>query len=154
MLERRRAQLAFADGLIAEEVSDLREPWMVRADSVLDDEEIIAAVYQALVNRHPQSRRRGRPGAPAEVVLRLMNYPAWQVEVNGLRVTAEPDHPTGRMVIALPAGRSEVDVRFVRTPDRWVGNALSTLAFIFLLQFWYGERKREFSRKKQLVISN
>ncbi|HKD83380.1 MAG TPA: hypothetical protein VKB58_01440 [Terriglobales bacterium] len=90
----------------------------------------------------------------AEVVLRLMNYPAWQVEVNGLRVTAEPDHPTGRMVIALPAGRSEVDVRFVRTPDRWVGNALSTLAFIFLLQFWYGERKREFSRKKQLVISN
>src|SRR5215470_1062408 len=72
VLERRRAQLAFADGLIAEEVTDLREPWMVRADAVLDDEEIIAAVYEALVNRHPQSRRRGRPGAPAEMVLRLL----------------------------------------------------------------------------------
>lgn len=72
MLERRRAQLAFADGLIAEEVADLREPWMVRADAMLDDEEIVAAVYEALVNRHPQSRRRGRPGAPAEVVLRLL----------------------------------------------------------------------------------
>ena len=72
MLERRRTQLGFADGLIAEEVADLREPWMVRADAVLDDEEIIAAVYEALANRHPQSRRRGRPGAPAEVVLRLL----------------------------------------------------------------------------------
>src|SRR5262245_60065674 len=72
VLERRRVQLAFADGLIAEEVADLREPWMVRADAVLDDAEIIAAVYEALVNRHPQSRRRGRPGAPAEVVLRLL----------------------------------------------------------------------------------
>jgi IS5 family transposase len=72
VLDRRRAQLAFADGLIAEEVTDLREPWMVRADAVLDDEEIIAAVYDALVNRHRQSRRRGRPGAPAEVVLRLL----------------------------------------------------------------------------------
>ena len=72
MLERRRAQLAFADGLIAEEVTDLREPWMARADALLDDEEILAAVYEALVNRHPQSRRLGRPGAPAEIVLRLL----------------------------------------------------------------------------------
>ena len=72
MLERRRAQLAFADGLIADEVADLREPWMIDADAVLDDEEILAQVYEALANRHPQSRRRGRPGAPAEVVLRLL----------------------------------------------------------------------------------
>jgi len=72
VLERRRAQLAFADGLIADEVADLREPWMIDADAVLDDEEILAQVYEALANRHPQSRRRGRPGAPAEVVLRLL----------------------------------------------------------------------------------
>jgi len=32
----------------------------------------VAAVYEALVKRHPQSRKRGRPGTPAEVVLRLL----------------------------------------------------------------------------------
>ena len=32
----------------------------------------MAAVYEALVKRHPQSRKRGRPGTPAEVVLRLL----------------------------------------------------------------------------------
>ena len=72
MIEMRRAQLGFGDGLIAEEVSDLREEWMHHADRVLADEEIVAAVYEALAKRRPKSRSRGRLGAPAEVVLRLL----------------------------------------------------------------------------------
>jgi hypothetical protein len=38
----------------------------------ISDAEIVAAVYEALATRHPQSRKRGRPGTPAEVVLRLL----------------------------------------------------------------------------------
>ena len=72
VIEMRRAQLSFGDGLIAEEVSDLREGWMEHADRVLADEQIVAAVYEALARRHPKSRSRGRLGAPAEVVLRLL----------------------------------------------------------------------------------
>jgi IS5 family transposase len=68
----RRAQLRFGDGLIAEEVSDLREDWMRHADSVLADEQIVAAVYDALAQRRPNSRRRGRRGVAAETVLRLL----------------------------------------------------------------------------------
>jgi hypothetical protein len=44
MIEMRRAQLSFGDGLIADEVSNLREGWMEHADQVLADEEIVAAV--------------------------------------------------------------------------------------------------------------
>jgi IS5 family transposase len=72
VIEMRRAQLSFGDGLIAEEVSDLREDWMQHADAVLADEDIVAAVYEALARRHPMSRRRGRRSAPAEMVLRLL----------------------------------------------------------------------------------
>jgi transposase, IS5 family len=72
MIEMRRAQLSFGDGLIVEEVSDLREDWMEYADQVLADDEIVAVVYEALANRHPKSRSRGRLGTPAEVVLRLL----------------------------------------------------------------------------------
>src|SRR5712671_2316995 len=68
----RRAQLSFGDGWIAGEVSDLREGWMEHADRVLADEQIVAAVYEALARRHPKSRSRGRLGAPAEMVLRLL----------------------------------------------------------------------------------
>ena len=72
MIAMRRRQLSFADGLIAEEVSDLRDGWMEHADAVLADEAIVSAVYEALAKRHPKSRSRGRYGAPAEVVLRLL----------------------------------------------------------------------------------
>jgi IS5 family transposase len=72
VIETRRAQRTFGDGLIADEVKDLHEDWMKHADQVLADKEIVAAVYEALAKRHPQSRTRGRRGVPAEVVLRLL----------------------------------------------------------------------------------
>src|SRR5579883_2812073 len=84
MIEMRRAQLGFGDGLIAEEVSDLREDWMTHADEVLADEEIIAIVYEALAKRHPKSRCRGRRGTPADAVLRLLilkHVRNWSYEV-------------------------------------------------------------------------
>src|ERR1700750_1554084 len=68
----RRAQRSFADGLIAEEISDLREDWMQYADQVLADEALVTAVYDALSRRHPRSKSRGRLGAPADMVLRLL----------------------------------------------------------------------------------
>jgi IS5 family transposase len=80
----RRRQLGFGDGLIAAEVSDLREDWMKHADVVLADEAIVAAVYEALAKRHPKSRCRGRRGAPADVVLRLLilkHIRNWSYEV-------------------------------------------------------------------------
>ena len=72
MIEMRRRQLSFGDGLIAEEVSDLCEGWMKHADEVLADEDIETAVYEALAKRRPKSRSRGRRGTPADVVLRLL----------------------------------------------------------------------------------
>jgi IS5 family transposase len=80
----RRAQLSFGDGLIAGEVKDLRESWMNHADRLLDEETIVAPVYEALGRRHPKSRSRGRRGAPAEMVLRLLilkHVRNWSYEV-------------------------------------------------------------------------
>jgi IS5 family transposase len=72
MIEIRRAQTTFADGLIAEEVSDLWEPWMRHSDAVLEDEHLVEIVCQALSERCKKSKTRGRKGTSAEVVLRLL----------------------------------------------------------------------------------
>ncbi|HZD40734.1 MAG TPA: ISNCY family transposase [Terriglobales bacterium] len=83
-MEARRQQLQFGDGLIAEEVSDLREAWMQHVDQVLNDEQLLATVYEALAKRSPKSRTRGRRGTPAEVVLRLLllkHIRNWSYEV-------------------------------------------------------------------------
>jgi IS5 family transposase len=69
---RRSRQRSFAEGLIEAEIKDLWEPWMRQADKVLEDEQLVDAVYEALVQRHPQSRTRGRLGTPAEIVLRML----------------------------------------------------------------------------------
>ncbi|MGQ0836744.1 MAG: ISNCY family transposase [Gammaproteobacteria bacterium] len=71
-MELSRPQLSFAEGLIEEEVGSLWEPWMRQADEVLLDRELLQIVYEALATRWPKSRTRGRPGTPAEVVLRLL----------------------------------------------------------------------------------
>ena len=39
---------------------------------MLADDDIVTTVYDALARRHPKSRRSGRLGTPAEVVLRLL----------------------------------------------------------------------------------
>jgi IS5 family transposase len=50
----------------------LWEKWMVKIDTLLEDDELIEVVHEALGRRHPQSRIRGRKATPSEVVLRLM----------------------------------------------------------------------------------
>src|SRR5262245_58480876 len=133
MIEMRRAQLSLGDGLIAGEVSDLREDWMRYADEVLTDEQIVTLVYEALGRRHPKSRSRGRRGTPAETVLRLLilkHVRNWSYEVLEREVRANlvyrdftrvgggkmPDAKTmGRWGLALgPEVLKQIHERMVR----------------------------------------
>ncbi len=133
MIERWRAQRSFGDGLITAEIADLYEAWMRQADRVLDDPQILAPVYEALAQRCPKSRSRGRKGAPAEVVLRLLvlkhirnwSYDVLEREVRANLVyrdftrvggTKMPDAKTmGRWGVALgPATIKQIHERMVQ----------------------------------------
>src|SRR5947207_5448677 len=65
-------QRQLGEGFIRDSIADCWEPWMKKADEILDDEELIDTVYEALRRRRPQSATRGRMGTPAEIVIRLM----------------------------------------------------------------------------------
>lgn len=72
MIRMRHDQPTLWEGLLAEEVADLWEPWMREVDEVLGDDQLVDAVYEAQGKRHLNSRRLGRPQTPAEVVLRML----------------------------------------------------------------------------------
>ncbi len=72
MIKLRHEQPTVWEGLFAEEVAELWEPWMRVVDELLEDEELVDVVYDAQGKRHPQSRVRGRRQTPAEVALRML----------------------------------------------------------------------------------
>jgi len=73
---------------------------------------------------------------PEQLRLRLFNYPAWRVEVNGRPVAATTQRSTGEMVFPVPAGLSKIEVTFVRTRDRLAGGIISLLALVAALVLW------------------
>jgi len=72
---------------------------------------------------------------PAQVTLRLFEYPAWKIEVNGKTIPAEKREDTGQMVVPVQPGKNVVRMVFTRTWDRVMGAVISSAAVvaIFLL---------------------
>jgi hypothetical protein len=79
---------------------------------------------------------------PVELALRLVNYPAWEVRVNGKDVKAPSAEMTGQMLVPLSPGGHQVEVRFRRTWDRATGDAISLLSALGLMVYAWSARKR------------
>ncbi len=79
---------------------------------------------------------------PITLAVRLVNYPAWDVQLDGqeIRPGAAPD--TGQMLVSLPSGAHKVVVRFRRTWDRTAGDAISVLSALTLLAYVGAIRRR------------
>jgi hypothetical protein len=73
---------------------------------------------------------------PDNLALRLFNYPAWRVEVNGNLVKAGTREGTGQMLVPVEAGENRVQITFIRTWDRtagaWTSGAVLLMTLILL----------------------
>ena len=76
MVRRRHAQLSLSQvvlfGLVLPDPEMLMEPWLRAVDKALQDEDMVDSITTVLRRRWQHSARRGRPGTPAEVVLRML----------------------------------------------------------------------------------
>ncbi len=73
---------------------------------------------------------------PATLVLRLFDYPAWKVAVNGAAVTTGKSDVTGQLLIPVSTGRSDVSIHFSRTRDRLLGGMVSLLSLYLFVAAW------------------
>src|SRR5262249_21243254 len=71
MVQRRQRERSLFEVLLPDG-HKLWPDWLRRIDTALEDEAVIEVVVQALEKRWPQSRRRGRLGTPADVVIRML----------------------------------------------------------------------------------
>ena len=71
MVQRRQRERSLFEVLLPDG-HKLWPDWLRKIDTLLEDDAVIEVVAQALEKRWPQSRRRGRLGTPAEVVIRLL----------------------------------------------------------------------------------
>jgi len=71
MVRRAYRQRSLVEVLLPD-ADKLWDPTLRRIDTLLDDEALVDRVAEALAQRHPESRRRGRLGTPAAVVLRML----------------------------------------------------------------------------------
>ena len=75
------------------------------------------------------------------LAVRLFNYPAWRVEVNGRVVSAQTQERTGVMVVPVMQGENEVTISFIRTWDRIAGGVISGLAFSLVMPIMFWQRR-------------
>jgi len=79
---------------------------------------------------------------PVALALRLLNYPAWEIKVDGTIVHGDSLPETAQLSLQDPAGEHSVEVFFQRTWDRTAGSAISILSLFLLLGFSaYSHRK-------------
>jgi hypothetical protein len=70
---------------------------------------------------------------PLKVGLRLLDYPAWRVQLNGKLTSPERGETNSQMIFSLGPGTQRITVHFVRTADRKLGIAISMVAVLILL---------------------
>jgi hypothetical protein len=83
---------------------------------------------------------------PARLALRLLDYPTWRVEVNGVPIVPGRPDKFAQMVIPLAAGSSTIHVHFARTPDRTLGILISILSVLLTIALLLVARNRGSAR--------
>ena len=81
--------------------------------------------------------------APVTLALRLLNYPSWELRVDGNRARILSRPPTSQMILPLAAGAHRVELQFRRTWDRTTGDAISGFTVIALVGFSRVSRKKQ-----------
>jgi hypothetical protein len=80
---------------------------------------------------------------PEILVLRRLNYPAWDGFVDRTRVPLTSRAETGEIELAVAEGRHAVEIHFRRTWDRAAGGAISVLSLGMLIGLEWSRRRKK-----------
>ena len=102
-----------------------------RADFLPSAQESDTPVGQKIIINRWTAEHRSlgvTTAAGGQVAVKLLDYPAWHIEVNGHQVAAQHAEGTQQMVIPVASGESKIEIQFKRTMDRTLGGWISVLS--------------------------
>jgi hypothetical protein len=73
---------------------------------------------------------------PSWLVLKLYEYPAWEIRVDGTTKYYDTSY-SGQINVELSPGRHDINVVFTRTVDRTAGMIISLISVVVLVLFAY-----------------
>jgi hypothetical protein len=97
-----------------------------------------------------EKRFKVRATAAQDLTIRLFDYPAWKVVVNGLPAETQKTDVTGLLVIPVFAGDNDIQIKFRRTWDRLTGNIVSVVSLGVFFFLSMKTRKSKTSRSSSL----
>lgn len=80
---------------------------------------------------------------PGYAVLRLLDYPAWRILLDGKHVLSPSPRPDGLVTLPVTAGENRIDIRYGTTADVWAGRGISITALAVLLVLAALRKKEE-----------
>ena len=81
----------------------------------------------------------------ATLMLPTMDWPTWQVEINGEVTEIRPSPGSGLVTVEVLAGSSALNLRLIRTTIRWLAELVSLIAFCITIWLFRPSRP-SFSR--------
>ena len=108
------------------------------------DKVIPAAGVRIHITRWSAGRRLFSVDSPAPLMLavRLINYPAWEVRVDGATARPQSLEDTAQMLVPLTEGAHVVEIHFRRTWDRTLGGAISLCSILALAVVSFFHRRK------------
>jgi 6-pyruvoyl-tetrahydropterin synthase related domain len=104
-----------------------------------DSGKLVAAPQDAMqVTRWTAEQRKFsyNAGHAETIGVRLLKYPSWRGRIDGAIVTTTASDENGQLMLKVPAGRHEIEIEFVQTPDRTAGGTIS-IAFVLIVGGWW-----------------
>ena len=92
--------------------------------------------------------------AAQNLTVRLFNYPAWEILVNGKPTETHRTDVTGLIVIPIAAGDNDVHIHFRRTSDRIVGDIVSLISVALFVVAWVKTGKGHITARTVLVATS
>jgi len=129
------------------DVSSEPAPPIAKLDLATGD--IVAAADEGLSVQVWTSTRRiftAESNQPVTLAPRLVNYPAWDLLVNGRRAPLDRQSETAQILVPLRPGSSRIEIRFRQTWDRTAGDIISAGAAVALGALVWAFNRRTVAR--------